>query len=451
MIHKDRIKSLNNNTIANGKYVLYWMQASQRARFNHALEYAIDEANKLKKPVLVMFVLSDSFPEANRRHYFFMLEGLREIEAALKKRGLKFVCVNSSPEKAVVDFAHDASLVITDRGYLRIQKLWRSAVASNLRCPLIQVESDVVIPVETASAKEEYAAATLRPKIEKLLDNFLTPLRERKPEVSSLNLKFDSLDLSNPLFLLKRMKFSDDIENSKTMTGGIIAAEKLLENFIKTKLKGFAEYRNNPELDYLSGMSPYLHFGNISPLFIALKVKEAGSQSEEAYLEELIVRRELSMNFVYFNDNYDKFESIPNWAKETIHKHQKDKREFVYSRHQFEAAETHDEYWNAAQKEMMFTGKMSGYMRMYWGKKILEWSREPEEAYQTALYLNNKYEIDGRDPNGFAGVAWCFGKHDRPWGEREIFGNIRYMNANGLKRKFDIDKYVQKIETLSKS
>jgi len=176
-----------------------------------------------------------------------------------------------------------------------------------------------------------------------------------------------------------------------------------------------------------------------------LKVSKTDSPGKWAYLEELIVRRELSMNFIFYNETYDSFKGIPEWAKKTFKTHQRDKRPYLYSPEELENGRTHDPYWNAAQREMARKGKMHGYMRMYWGKKILEWSRTPEEAFRVALDLNNKYELDGRDPNGFTGVAWCFGKHDRPWGERQIFGNVRYMNDNGLRRKFDADGYVKKI------
>jgi deoxyribodipyrimidine photo-lyase len=191
-------------------------------------------------------------------------------------------------------------------------------------------------------------------------------------------------------------------------------------------------------------MSPYLHFGQISPLEIALQVLQSSSQGKESYLDELIIRRELAINYVFYNHNYDSFNGLPQWAQKTLLSHKSDERTYTYSLIQLEKADTHDAYWNAAQREMITTGKMHGYMRMYWGKKILEWSSSPEEAFKTALYLNNKYELDGRDPNGFAGIAWCFGKHDRPWASRPIFGNIRFMSAEGLKRKFDVEKYTQR-------
>ena len=191
-------------------------------------------------------------------------------------------------------------------------------------------------------------------------------------------------------------------------------------------------------------MSPYLHFGQICPLYIAMEVLKSNSPGRDAYMEELVIRRELSMNFVFYNENYSSVQCLPEWCLKTLKTHQRDPREYTYTPEELEGAQTHDPYWNTAQKEMIITGKMHGYMRMYWGKKMLEWCQNPEDAYQTALYLNNKYELDGRDPNGYAGVAWCFGKHDRPWAERKVFGNIRYMNANGLKRKFDADRYIKK-------
>jgi deoxyribodipyrimidine photo-lyase len=191
-------------------------------------------------------------------------------------------------------------------------------------------------------------------------------------------------------------------------------------------------------------LSPYLHFGQISPSYTASEVGSYGGPNSDAFLEELIVRRELSMNFNHFNPKYDSFSGLPDWAKKTLLERQEDLRKYLYTMEDLEKALTHDPYWNTAQKEMVITGKMHGYMRMYWGKKILEWTATPQDAFETALYLNNKYELDGRDPNGFTGVAWCFGNHDRPWARRPIFGNIRYMSEDGLKRKFDADKYTRK-------
>jgi deoxyribodipyrimidine photo-lyase len=443
MIQKERIKVLNRKGIPKGKYVIYWMQASHRVEYNHALEFAILKANELLQPLIVFFGITGQFPEANERHYTFMLEGLKEVKHALEKRGIQMVILHQPPEIGVLRLAKKASMVVVDRGYLRIQRNWREDASKKMDCPLIQVETDVVVPVEETSTKEEYAAATIRSKIKRKLDAFLVPLKEYEPITDSFSLDFDSVDIEDVEKAISKLRIDRSVKRVDSLTGGTKEAKSHLKIFLESKLDRFPELRNDPTLDYLSQMSPFLHFGQISPLHIALKVSKTRSPGVDAFLEELIVRRELSMNFVFYNGKYDSYNSIPDWAKKTLRTHQKDRRPYLYSLKELENARTHDPYWNAAQKQMVITGKMHGYMRMYWGKKILEWSKTPEEAFKMALYLNNKYEIDGRDPNGFTGVAWCFGKHDRPWGERAIFGNVRYMNDKGLKRKFNADKYVK--------
>jgi deoxyribodipyrimidine photo-lyase len=449
MIQKERIMSLNGKSIKDGDYVLYWMQASQRTEYNHALEYSITRANELKKPVVVFFGITNQYLEANERHYRFMLEGLQVVKESLSKRGIKFVIQAVSPEKGVVKAAENACLVVVDAGYLKIHKKWRSYAALHLKCPLVQVETDVVIAVETASPKEEYAAATFRTKVHEKLYYFLVPLRKNHPNFSSLHLKFDVLEIEDISKCLAGLKTNSGVIKAQTFHGGTSEAEKLLDIFLNKKISHYDKFRNDPTEDALSNMSPYLHFGQISPLHIALKVLSRENSDNQAYLEELIVRRELAINFTHYNLNYDSFEGLHEWCRKTLEEHHKDKRTYNYNLEQLEHALTHDLYWNSAQKEMMITGKMHGYMRMYWGKKILEWTGDPQEAYQNALFLNNKYELDGRDPNGYAGVAWCFGKHDRPWFERPIFGKIRYMNVNGLKRKFKVDAYMEKINALN--
>ena len=446
MIQNERVKILNKNSVQNRKLVHYWMQASQRTEYNHALEYAIQQANGLNKPLVVYFGITDNFPEANERHYYFMLEGLKEVQSSLQERNIKMVIRHQSPEIGAMELSKQADLVVVDRGYLKIQRAWRNYVAERIDCPLIQIESDVVVPVETASPKEEFSAGTFRPKITKLLPNFLTPMNESQPKISSLNFEFDDFEINNVEKAIAQLKIDRSVKKVSDFHGGTSEAKKNLQNFIEKKLDRYADLRNDPTLDYLSNMSPYLHFGQISPLYIALKIMEAKSPGEEAYLEEMIVRRELSMNFIFYNQNYNEFEGLPVWAKKTLMEHIEDPREYLYSLEEFESAKTHDPYWNACQKEMMITGKMHGYMRMYWGKKILEWTKTPADGIKIALDLNNKYELDGRDPNGFTGVAWCFGKHDRAWFERNIFGKVRYMNDNGLRRKFDADGYIKKIE-----
>ncbi len=453
MITDNRVKKLNLGDTRIGEYLLYWIQASPRTHYNHALEYAIKNANHMQKPLIAYFGLTENFPEATRRHYYFLIEGLKELENSLKNRGIKLIVTKNNPPDGAVELSRNASMVVVDRGYLNLQKNWYEYAAERIRCPLVQVETNVVVPVETASHKEEYSAATLRKKIKEKLPSFMVPVETIEPSINSLNLDFEtrSLDVKDIENVLSSINMDETVKETPYFHGGTTNAIKHLKNFLKNKIDHFGDLRNDPSNDYLSNMSPYLHFGHISPLYMALSVSETDSPGKEAYLEEMIVRRELAMNFVFYNSKYNTFDSLPEWARKTLTEHQNDKREYNYSLDDLVNTRTHDQYWNAAQIEMMVKGKMHGYMRMYWGKKILEWTEDPKKAYQTALYLNNRYELDGRDPNGFAGIAWCFGKHDRAWKEREIFGKVRYMNANGLRRKFKIDKYVENIDKIATS
>ncbi len=455
MIHNERIEYLNSNTFQKGDYILYWMQASPRSHYNHTLEYAIEKANEIEKPLITYFGINENFPNANYRHYYFLIQGLKETELFLEKRNIPMVLLQENPAQGAIELSRNAVLTITDMGYLKIQREWREKVASAIKCPLIQVETNVIVPVQTASPKEEYSAGTIRKKIQRELDYFMVPLKERSLEKSSLdfdlntNSKLDSkkFDLENLEKSIKNLKLKEDISPG-IFQGGTNNALNLFNSFVENKLDKFEDLRNDPSEDYLSNMSPYLHFGQISPLYLALEVSKIESPGKDSFLEELIIRRELSMNLAHYNDNYDRFDCLPDWAKKTLLEHRNDIREYSYTLEELETSKTHDPYWNAAQKEMVVTGKMHGYMRMYWGKKILEWANDPQNAYDIAIYLNDKYEIDGRDPNGYTGVAWCFGKHDRAWKEREIFGKVRYMNANGLKRKFKIEKYVDRVNQL---
>ena len=421
------------------------MQASQRADYNHALEYAIEQSNILKKPLLTTFCLVDDYPHANESQYRFLVEGLSEVDESLQKRGVGFTVNIGHPTKIIPSLAEDASLVIVDRDYQRAQRNWRKKVADSIEGPLIQVESNVVVPIEKVSQKEEYSAGTIRPKISRLFDVYLKPLRKRRVKHRYEDMGVDSIELTNIDDVVQRIRIKNRHLQEIRFKGGTKAARSWLKIFIRDNLGVFGTLRNDPAHDRLSNMSPYLHFGQISPLEIALEILATNSPGSETYLEELIVRRELSMNLVFYNNNYDNIECLPKWAKETLDLHALDPREHLYSYREFAQAETHDPYWNAAQKEMTKFGKMHGYMRMYWGKKILEWTDSPEEAYSTCITLNDKYELDGRDPNGYTGVAWCFGKHDRAWKEREVFGKVRYMNDKGLRRKFDIEEYVKRI------
>ena len=449
-IQAERLQALNDRTEpADGAYVLYWMQQAQRAELNHALEYAVHRANELGQPLLVAFGLMDDYPEANLRHYRFMIEGLADVARVLAERDIPFVLRRGAPDDVALELARAASLLVCDRGYLRPQRAWRERVAQQAACPVLQVESDVVVPVELASDKRETAARTLRPKITRHLDRFLVPL----PTATLQNTAVPDVpgeDVSDVDGLLGRLTLDREVPPVPIFAGGTTAGKQILEKFIADSLPTYAANRGQPQTDDVSHMSKYLHFGQLSPVYIALELKQAGAdENVEGYLEELIIRRELPMNFVFYQPNYDEYACVPEWARRTLAEHAGDERHYVYTREQLEQAETHDPYWNAAMTEMKVSGYMHNYMRMYWGKKIIEWSATPEEAYATTLRLNNKYFLDGRDANSFSNVAWVFGNHDRGWTERDVFGKVRYMNAEGLERKADPKGYVEKVARIA--
>ena len=450
-IHAERIARLNDAEPRDGRdYVLYWMQASQRAELNHALEYAIQKANDRGLPLVVGFGLTDRYPETNLRHKTFLLQGLRDVEAALARRGIRLVVRLGEPDDVAVDLAERAALVVTDRGYLRHQKKWRRNVAERCDAPVIRVETDVCVPVDVVSDKQEHAARTIRPKIHKHLEDFLVDLRTTPVDRESLDLDLAGEDLADLDPLLDKMDLDRSVPASPRFTGGTTEAKRVFRRFLDERFDDYADHRNQPQTSDTSYMSMHLHLGQISPIWLVLEARQAKQHGKniEGFEEELIVRRELAMNFVNFCPDYDRYDAIPDFARRTLAEHADDPREHRYTERELDDAETHDEYWNAAMREMRYTGYMHNYMRMYWGKKILEWSESPQQAFDTARRLNNKYFLDGRDPNSFTGVAWCFGLHDRGWTEREVFGKIRYMNANGLKRKCDPEGYVAKVDAL---
>lgn len=444
MINKNRIRLLQNGDAANGP-VVYWMSRDQRVHDNWALLFAQQLAVENKKPLAVIFNLVPDFLKAAIRQYGFMLKGLKEVEDELSNYNIPFFLLNGKPEVEIPKYLNtfNASILISDFDPLRIKRLWKRDVAKKISIPFYEVNAHNIVPCLCVSDKQEFAAYTIRPKINKALIQFL----DEFPPLQKINqneLTSDKIDWSK---VEKSLNLNRDVKEVDWIIPGQSAGLKALEFFLQNKFNQYSELRNDPTKDGQSNLSPYLHFGHLSAQRIALETQRLNGNkvSEKSFLEELIVRRELSDNFCYFNPTYDSFEGFQNWAKTSLNEHRKDEREFVYTIKEFEQAKTHEDLWNAAQREMIATGKMHGYMRMYWAKKILEWSKSPEEALKIAIYLNDKYELDGRDPNGYTGIAWSIGGvHDRPWFERAVFGKIRYMNRNGAKNKFDIGTYIKK-------
>jgi deoxyribodipyrimidine photo-lyase len=374
------------------------------------------------------------------------------VAISLSRRGAPFVLRRGNPLDVVPEVTRKASMLVCDRGYLRHQRAWRARIALEVECPVFQVEGDVVVPVDLVSDHAEYAARTIRPKILRVRDRFLRRLPrsrlKRRSDSAPIADDFDPLDIEGTLADLGADR---SVVRVACFKGGTTQARKRLRRFASRGLVEYAIARNDPADSRCSSLSPYLHFGQISPVEASLRIRDTENCSladREAFLEQLVVRRELSINFVLHQRQYDQFSAVPDWARRSLRNHEKDPRPYIYSLATLEAAETHDPYWNAAMLEMLKTGFMHNYMRMYWGKKIIEWSSSPQCAYRMILQLNNKYFIDGRDPNSYASVAWLFGLHDRPWTERRVFGNIRYMNAAGLERKFDIERYVHWVQSL---
>jgi deoxyribodipyrimidine photo-lyase len=428
--------------------VVYWMSRDQRACDNWALVYAQEAALQLKSPLYVVFALVPDFLEATLRQYDFMLSGLAEVAAELKMKNIPFILVEGDPREEILRFItkRRAGLLITDFDPLRVKRSWKRHVAHSLKIPFYEIDAHNIVPCWHASPKREFGAYTLRPKINRLLNEFLVDIPPLKKHPYSSREKPQPIDWQK---IRAGLKINRHVQPVEWLVPGSLAAQRVLTVFVKNKLNNYALQRNDPAFDATSNLSPYLHFGNISSERVALIVQTAlgKKNAKETFLEELIVRRELADNFCFYNKFYDDIRGFPAWAIKTLNEHRDDARDYIYSLKQFEQAETHDPLWNAAQMEMITQGKMHGYMRMYWCKKILEWTRTPEDAIKIAIYLNDKYELDGRDPNGYTGVAWSIGGvHDRAWGARKVFGKIRYMSYNGCKSKFDIDKYLAKTE-----
>jgi deoxyribodipyrimidine photo-lyase len=432
------------------KCVVYWMQRAMRIVDNPALDVAIQAANLLGLPVVVFFSVIPNYPNANLRHYHFLAQGLRDVAEDAAERGLGFV-VRRHPDNSLEAFLEEveAALVIGDENPCREPERWRKVLAGRLKLPYWTIDADVVVPSAIFN-RSYFLLHHFRPHLKAQLPKFLAaqsvvqPSNPFKPRKT-----LPSFDLAGDI-TAGFTKLDCTVGPVDTFTGGSHAALLRLRHFVDHDLACYETTRNHPEVQGTSRLSPYLHFGNISPLTIALAARKAVERGKasavacEKFLDELIGWRELAVLFVRHSPNYDTWECAEPWARKTLIEHAGDPRSFRYTIEQLERAETHDDLWNAAQREMVHTGWMHNYMRMYWAKKILEWAPDPARAYDWAVTLNDRYELDGRDPNGYAGIAWAIvGKHDRPWFDRPIFGVIRPMSGASIAKKIDAKAYIR--------
>ena len=420
--------------------VVYWMNRDQRVEHNWALLYA----QSLSDEIVVVVTVDEEFIGPTERHRAFMLNGLYEVHNQLSILNIPLIILEGATESVLPSQLEklDAKVLITDFEPLRRTQRMHQVLITSTTIPFHVVDAHNIVPTWIASNKREFAAYTIRPKLTRNLATYLEPFPKIMPQATP------ALQSPKPTLAF--------VKEATTVTSGFTCGMRRVDEFIDD-LSVYSQ-RNDPNVPAQSDLSPYLHFGHISAQEVALRVLQKEGlladsiidirQVAHGFLEELIIRRELSDNFTYYNADYDSFNGLPAWAKTTLDEHRADKRDFVYTFEQWNGAGTHDELWNAAQKQMMSAGKMHGYMRMYWAKKILEWSATPEEAMATAIALNDLYSLDGSDPNGYTGIAWSVGGvHDRAWGERPVFGKIRYMNAAGCKRKFDVATYIRTYDT----
>ncbi|XP_060729729.1 CPD photolyase [Tachysurus vachellii] len=426
--------------------VMYWMVRDQRVQDNWALVYAQQLALEEKLPLHVCFCLVPRYLESTYRQYAFMLRGLQEVAKECTSLDIQFHLLSGEPELMLPGFVKrwDVGGVVTDFNPLRLPLQWTERVKKELPSdvPFIQVDAHNVVPCWEASNKLEYAARTIRGKITKLLPEFLTEFPPVNPHPHPSTRKAKKVDWQE---VMSSLEVDRSVGEVSWAAPGTTGGTAMLESFIDKRLRLFGGQRNNPNADALSQLSPWIHSGQISAQRVLLEVQRCGkhlAESVASFKEELLVRRELCDNFCFYNDNYDNINGAYDWAKKTLKDHAKDPRPYLYSREQLENADTHDQLWNAAQRQLVLEGKMHGFMRMYWAKKILEWTASPEEAVNISIYLNDRFSLDGCDPNGYVGCMWSIcGIHDQGWAERPVFGKVRYMNYAGCKRKFDVGQF----------
>jgi deoxyribodipyrimidine photo-lyase len=422
--------------------VIYWMERDQRIDDNWAMLYAQQEALIREKPLLVLFFIPPKSRGNHPPQNVFQAYGLKENIQKCKNNNIGYFIYDGDAEKLLPQICDqlDCHLLVTDFSPLHAKQSALLAIGKNVTVPVVEVDAHNIIPAWLISSKKEYAAYTIRPKIHRLLDDYLTEF----PKISKHPVPPAEIKLGNLPEITHSLGSHLDGETGQFRPGHVQATQQM-QSFIANGLNTYEQDRNNPNLNGQSELSCYLHFGQLGPQRLAHEVSHADCDktSKESFLEELVVRRELADNFCLYEKNYDRFAGFHPWAQKSLNEHRNDKREYTYTLRQLEHGETHEELWNSCQRNLVTSNKLHGFLRMYWAKKILEWTASPEEALEYAIFLNDTYSIDGTDPNGYTGVAWSIGGvHDRAWPERPVYGKIRYMNERGCRRKFDVDRYI---------
>lgn len=479
-----RIRLVNDQGIHRaGDFVVYWMTANRRLHFNFALDRALEHCRALQRPLLILEPLRCDYRWASRRLHAFVIQGMRDNAAEARRNGHAYAgWVERSPgggSGLLQQIAARACTFVTDDYPCFFLPQMIRAVGRQLPVLLEAVDSNGLLPMRAADQIFPTAYA-FRRFLQKQLTPHLTdcptpqPLADPAvPRLSQLPDLFERWpglcsdgELADPTGWLETIPIDQSVRET-CYTGGTVAARQCLSLFLTRKLARYGEERNEPDADVASGLSPWLHFGHISvhEVFQQLAEQEKWntglladpkqtrgsrngwwgmSESAESFLDELVTWRELGFNMCWQDRRYDRWESLPDWARKTLHEHATDRRPETYTHEQLEAAATGDRIWNAAQRQLLREGRMQNYLRMLWGKKVLEWSPQPQQALATLIELNNKYALDGRDPNSCSGIFWVFGRYDRAWGpERKIFGKIRYMTSDNTVKKLDLKRYLQ--------
>jgi len=451
----ERARALNDRPLRpQAEYVLYWAQMNRRISHNHALAYAVHLANQQHLPLLIYEALTCTYHQANDRLHTFILQGVPDSAAQAQALGAGYHFhlrrKKSDANDTLYRVAQKASCLVTDDYPTFIARQHNARVPQKLDIPYTVVDSSCVVPMSKME-KREYAAYTIRPKINRILGQYLQPFHMPKINHPWPKKVTNEVTPENIPKLVASCEIDHTVKPSLTYHGGSAEAQRHLRHFLKNNLQRYAKDRNQPAAHATSSLSPYLHFGHISSLEVALRARDYALEHElvaDEFIEELIVRRELAFNFARYSDDPESLANLPDWARATLAKHADDPRDPTYTHSELEQALTYDPLWNAAQKELLLRGKIHGYYRMYWGKKIIEWSPTPEAALRTMIDLHDRYALDGRDPNTYTGILWCFGLHDRPWTERPIFGMIRWMSYDGMRRKTNSDAYRKEIELI---